>query len=159
MAVLAADVNISAVGDTRNTQFSANGADTYFKGAIVYSDTGGGLQALPAAGDRCVGVIPYKQVVTAAGDEVEVIVEGLIWMPIGTANISAADEGDILCCDISGTLSDNPGDMVSAIDITIAANDIAVGRILRVTTTQMLIGITPGLTGSIGTIAAALQFD
>jgi len=158
MAVLAADVNISAVGDTRNTQFSANGADTYFKGAIVYSDTGGGLQALPAAGDRCVGVIPYKQVVTAASDEVEVIVEGLVWMPLGT-NITAADEGDILCCDISGTLSDNPADMVSAIDITIAENDIAVGRILRVTSTRMLIGLTPGLTGSIGTIAAVLQFD
>ena len=158
MAVLAADINISAVGNTRNTQFSANGADTYYKGAVVFIDTGGGLQALPAAGDRCAGVIPYQQTVTAASDEVEVIVEGLVWMPLGL-NITAANEGGILFVNMDGTLSDNVADMPSAIDITIAENDIAIGRILRVTSTRMLIGLTPGLTGSIGTIAAVLQFD
>lgn len=140
MAALAADVNCSAVGKYSSTQFSANGADTFYRGAIVFCDTGGGLQAVPAAGDRVIGVIPYQQTTTASGDEVEVVVKGQVWLPVGT-NIAAADEGELLALDIGSTQSDNPADFVSLGDITPANNDAIVGTILRVTSTEMLIDL------------------
>lgn len=159
MAALAADVNCSAVGKTCNLQLSANGADTFYRGAIVFSDaTNGGVQAVPAAGDRAVGVIPYQQTTTASGDEVEVIVEGFVWLPVGT-NITAADEGNVLTLDIGTTQSDNPADFESAEDLTLAANDVAAGRIIRVTSTQMLVYIGPGVTGGLGTANTDVHFE
>ena len=138
MAALAADANASIVGVPTIITFKANAADTYFKGSIVYADTAGGCQVTAAAGDRVLGISPKKQVV-ALGDEVAVLVEGWVWLPVGT-NIAAEDENDVLVND-GPTDTDNPADMVSHDDITLAANDAAVGVIKRVTSTQMLVRI------------------
>ena len=139
--------------------FSANSADIFYRGAVVFIDTAGGVQCLPEKGDRALGVIPYQQTTTAAGDEIEVIVQGNIWMPLGAGPIAVTDEGDILIVDEGTTLSDNVDDMPSAIVTTLEADDIAVGRIMRVKSDKMLIGISPALTGSIATAANVLQFD
>jgi len=138
MAVLAADANAETVGTPTKISLSANGADVFYRGAVVFIDTGGGAQVVPAAGDRVAGLCCQQQTTTAAGDEVEVYSEGLFWLPVGT-NITAADEGELLILDIGTTQSDNPGDFVSAGDTTLAANDAAVGVIKRVTSTQMLV--------------------
>lgn len=149
MAALAADVNCRAVGKTTTVQLSANAADTFYRGGIAFIDTGGGVQATWAAGDRVAGVIPYQQTTTASGENVVVMVEGLVWLPVGS-NIGAADEGDILIINANGTTTDNPADTESATDATAVAGDALVGRILRVTSTEMLIHISPALTGGLG---------
>lgn len=147
MAALAADVNGSTVGPVTTLPFSANAADTYFRGSIVFTDAAGGVQVTYAATlDRVVGVSPSKQVIANIGDEVDVIVHGAIWLPVGSG-IAAADEGDLLMVDISATSSDNPADAVSVTDATEALGDMIVGQIMRVTATQMLIFLTPGITG------------
>ena len=138
MAALAADAQCAASGKYGSGPYSANGADVFYKGAIAFCDTGGGLQVVPAAGDRVIGIIPYQQTITAAAQLVEVATSGMFWLPLGT-NIAAADEGELLVLDIGSTQSDNPADFVAAADITLAANDAAVGVIKRVTATQMLI--------------------
>jgi hypothetical protein len=151
MAVLAADQNISTVGPVTITPHSANAADTYFRGAIVFIDVDGGVQVTNAtdAADRCLGISPKQQSPTAAGDIVQVITCGNVWLPVGT-NIAAADEGDFAVGDDSGTITDNPGDIVAAGDITPEAGlDTCLGKILRVTSTQMLIAISPALTGNL----------
>jgi hypothetical protein len=146
MAALAADVNCSTVGHVITAPFSNNVADIYYRGSIVYIDTAGGAQVVPAAGDMAIGISPKKQDV-AAGAIVDVLIFGLVWLPLGS-NIAAADEGDIAMLDISAIQSDNPADLVAQGDITLAANDVSVGRIMRCTSTQMLIFIGPN-TGAI----------
>lgn len=148
MAALAADVNCSVLGTPIYASFSANGADVFYQGAVVFIDTGGGVQVVPAAGDRCVGICTKQQTITAAAQLVEVMVFGLIWLPVGT-NIAAADEGNLCVLDIGSTQSDNPADFVSDLDITAAGDDASLGRILRVTSTQMLVFVTPGTTGQL----------
>lgn len=153
MAVLAADVNYSSIGQPDKVSFSANGADVFYAGAIVYSDTGGGVQVVPAAGDRAVGVCAKQVTTTAAGDEVEVYVDGIFWVPVGSG-ITAADEGSIVIHDISASQTDNWADCISLEDATLAANDIFIGQIMRVTATQMLVAIKPGITGRLAAATA-----
>jgi len=145
MAVLAADVNFRTYGACNKFTFSGNVADIHYAGAIVYTDTAGGVQAVPAAGDYFCGISTKNQTVVTAGDPVEAYIDGIFLLPVG-ANIAAADEGDLLIYDISGaTASDNWADMVSNLDVTGAANDIVIGRILRVTTEGMWIKLEPKL--------------
>ena len=144
MAVLAADANVETVGHATKCSFSANGADTFYRGAVLYADTGGGVQLVPAAGDQIVGIVAQQVTTTAAGDEVEAYVDGVFWMPVGT-NITAADEGTRIVNDMDSTQSDNVADFVSQADITVVANDQSLGYILRVTATQMLIKVQPSL--------------
>jgi hypothetical protein len=152
MAALAADTNGSIVGTPVIAKFSANAADTFYRGAIVYIDTAGGAQVTYATGDRPLGISPKNQVIAAAADEVEVLIEGLVWLPVGAA-VAAADEGELLIADVSATPTDNPADMVSFGDTVasdvLADNDAVVGRILRVTATQMLVRIGGGWTGAL----------
>jgi hypothetical protein len=148
MAVLSQDVNMSTLGTPVKIPLSGNVADTYYRGAMVFCDTGGGAQVLPATGDRFVGISAKNQTVVSAGDVVEVYCSGVFWVPVGT-NISAADEGELLLQDISATQSDNFDDTVSFADITPAANDQVIGRILRVTSTQMLIEIGGAFSGTL----------
>jgi len=152
MAVMAADANCSVVGYHITAPFSANGADIFYKGGIVYIDAAGGVQNVPAAADKCLGVTMKQFTTTAAGDLIDVLIFGAIWVPIGT-NIAAEDEGDPLMMDIGSTQTENFADCVSAGpegDVALAEDDILIGRILRVTTAQMLIFIGHGLTGNIG---------
>lgn len=154
MSVLAADINVSTLGTPVKATFSNNTAtEIYYRGALVYIDTGGGVQVVPAAGDRFLGISPMKQSVTT-GEEVEVYVKGLFWMPL-CANSSAADEGDLVVLDMGSTQSDNIADCVCATDITAATTDVIIGQILRVKTAAMLIAITPGLAGRIYASTAA----
>jgi len=150
MAALAADSVFRFKGSPTKHVFSGNVADIHYAGALLFIDTGGGVQAVPAAGDTFAGIVCYQQTVVTAGDPVEAYIDGLFLLPLGTA-ITAADEGDLAIIDISGTLSDNPADIVSNIDSTGAANDIAIGRIYQVTTEGMWVKLEPKLyTGVLG---------
>lgn len=144
MAALSADILARPQGSVHMRSGLANAADTYYRGAIVYIDTGGGVQVTAAAGDRPIGICTRKQVVSA-GDRVEFVWFGVIRLPLGSG-IAAADEGDLLVND-GPTDTDNPADMVAAGDITPAANDACIGKILEVGSNYMDIAITPGLTG------------
>jgi hypothetical protein len=148
MAALSADIQMSTIENTIvSIKMSANAADTYYKGSVVFIDEAGGVQ-LTAAGtsaDVPLGISPKNQVIAAAGDMVEVIVQGMVWVPVGT-NIAAADEGRLAVCD-NDALTDNPADLISWAD-AVAANDMVFGRILRVSGTQMLLGFGPPLTGA-----------
>jgi len=144
MAALAVDSKFLFKGSPTKHVFSGNVADIHYGGALLFTDTGGGVQAVPAAGDTFAGIVCYQQTVVTAGDPVEAYVDGLFLLPLGT-NIAAADEGDLAIIDISGTLSDNPTDIVANLDVTGAANDICVGRIIQVTSEGMWVKIEPRL--------------
>lgn len=140
MAALSANINCSFIGSPTCAYFSANAADTYYKGSIVYIDTAGGVQLTAAAGDRPVGISTKEQTVSA-GDKVEVMIDGYAWLPLGSG-VAAADEGELLVND-GATNSDNVADMKAAGDITPAANDSVVGVIKKVETARMLVQIGP----------------
>lgn len=146
MAVLSADVNLSFVGPTRSVGLAVNVADIYYQGSIVFIDTGGGSQVLPASADPAVGISPKKQTL-ATTDLAEVVVEAMCWMPLATG-LTASSEGDWLVHDVSATQSDNPVDMVAGLAITAAAGDTIIGRIIKVETARMLIWISPSITGT-----------
>ncbi len=132
MAVLAANIDVSWVGNPNKLTFAATAADTYYCGSLVFIIKGTGkVQPLAAANYNFAGICVEKQTIAAADDPVEVFVDGIFLLPIGSA-ISAADEGDLLIMDASGTLSDNPADLVSNLDATGVATDVVVGRVLRV---------------------------
>jgi hypothetical protein len=148
MAALAADLNIEVIGPAIIAPFSANAADTYYQGSVVFIDASGGVQlATYVAGDRCIGISPIQQVIGAAGDLVQVLIFGVVWFP-AIAGIAATDEGSTLVFDANGTVSDNIND-ADADGITVAANDTRVGRVLRYTAARTLVFIGGGLTGSL----------
>ena len=120
--------------------FSANAADTFYRGAVVFVDTAGGVQVTAAAGDRCKGVVLKQQVIAAVGDQVEVMIRGIVAFPAKAA-VVAADEGSNMLLDASATLTDNIADACfdSNEALTEAANDTVLGRIERVTSSQMFI--------------------
>ncbi len=144
MAALAADSPFRFLGSPTKFVFSGNTADIHYAGALLYIDTGGGVQAVPAAGDMFVGIVTKQQTVVNAGDPVEAFIDGVFLLPTG-ASITAADEGDLLIMDLSDTTTDNPADLESNLDATGVANDPAVARILRVTTEGMWVKLEPRL--------------
>lgn len=146
MAALAADLNVSAVGVNICVPMSANAADTFYKGAVVFIDASGGVQVTWSAGDRPIGISPKQQITTAAGDLVEVCVFGVFWVPAITG-IAAADEGNTLIFDTNAPPTDNIDDADSSEGITEAAGDMRVGRVLRYTASRTLVMIG-GITGS-----------
>ena len=130
MALVSADVNVETEGSIRLFGFSANAADTYFRGAIVWVDTGGGVNAgTMATGDFPIGVCLKRQVIATAGDEVEVCIDGVIGLPTALA---VTDEGFTLGFDASGTITDNIADAVLLSGLTLADDDTILGRLLRV---------------------------
>ncbi len=140
MAALAESLQISVVGESISVQLVANAADTYYRGACVYIDNAGGCQVTGASGDVIGGICPREQTV-AAGDLVEVIVSGCVWLPL-TSNLAATDEGLMLHMDVAG-LTDNPDDADSTAGNAAAAADVSIGRILRFTAAQTLIRLEP----------------
>ncbi len=142
MAALDEDAQISTVGEGISVQLVANAADTYYRGAVVFIDTGGGAQVTAAAADAVAGICPRQQTV-AAGDLVEVIVHGAVWIPTPSGVASAAEENLALMMPI-GAATDNPADAdSSAIGAGLQANDMLIGRILRYTTANCLVLLQP----------------
>jgi hypothetical protein len=160
MATLAADAKCSTVGEVTTAEFVADATDIYYRGSVVYFDLAGGTDATgkvkltAAAGDNCAGISPKYQSVTA-GDPVEVIVAGVVVLPTGSG-VTAVDGGDMLVNDGPVTNTDNPADMKALGDITPAANDMLIGRILKSDGTDMWvhIGVGTGLVsaGTDGTV-------
>ncbi len=128
MAARTTNATLITVGAITTMGFSANAADTYFSGAVVWADTGGGAQVTAAAGDKPIGLCPFNQVIAAAGDEVQVITTGIVGIPQST--LTAADELSLIGYD-AGTLNDNFEDAVNLSGLTLADNDAILGKALR----------------------------
>jgi hypothetical protein len=126
---------------------TANATDIYYRGAVVYIDTGGGVQVTWGAGDRPIGIYAGQQATVTAGDEVEVVIFGLMVFPSITG-IAAADEGNTLIMDTDAPPTDNIDDADSTEGIVEAAGDLRVGRIMRVTADSVYV-LIGGITGSL----------
>ncbi len=127
MSALTADVHHPRRGATKKIVVKAIGADTFFAGALIFADSANGkAQAVPAANDHFLGIVVKQVVATAADDLIEVYSEGEF--SLAFAGAAEADVGDAVVIDASGAKTDNPEDIVSAADATIAAGDILVGR-------------------------------
>lgn len=137
MAALGADSPCKYHGDPEKFSFACVGALTFYGGALAFIKKGtGGVQPTPAASYNFAGIVCQKTVTTAAAQEVPIFTDGYFLVPTGAA-ITAADEGDLAIMNLDGTLSDNPADLVSNLDATGVVTDVAVGRIMRVTTEGM----------------------
>lgn len=143
MAVLAADVQIPHVGNPTKISIAVAGADVFYAGALVFAAAAGGAVALAAASLPFLGIVARQFTTVAAGDLIEVYVDGVFRFPTGGA-ITIADQGDALIMDASGTVSDNPADCVSAVDSTLVATDVLIGQILTVDADGMWIQLKKG---------------
>lgn len=135
MAALAQDANVCQVGGGGvKVVGPAHQADTFYAGALLFAlniGTTGKVSCVPTSGtaERFLGICSKRQVTTAADQLVEYFVSGIFLFPaIGT--IAATDIGSYLTADKSGTISDNPADLVSSLDITAATGDCVIGRIV-----------------------------
>ena len=123
MAALTGGADLQHKGNLEKWKLSvkAVGADTFYRGALVYGDaTNGKAQAVPAAGDVLLGV-GAKTVVAAAADELVEIYTGGLWGFACTVAVVEGDVGDILIMDIGTTQTDNPADLVTGTAATTAA--------------------------------------
>ena len=131
MAALEADVHIPHLGTPTKISVKAIGADTFFAGALVFADgTNGKAQVVPAATDSFLGICAKQVVATAADDLVEIYVDGI--HALAFTGVAEADVGQTVVVDMTGTLSDNETDLVSAADATIVAGDILVGKCIGI---------------------------
>ena len=145
MGVLAADAlaNEASGSNIETLGRPCSGADTFYRGAVVYLDAATcTVQVVPASGDIILGICTKTQTTTAANELVEVVTAGAVWLPLGTG-VAADNAGDLVCQDITATQSDNPADFIPLDDLTPAAGDTAIGPLLGLTATQMLVRITP----------------
>lgn len=128
MAALTADVHIPHLGTPTKLKVKAIGADTFFAGALVYADSANGkAQVVPATGDAFLGICAAQVVAAAADDLVEIYIDGC--HAIAFTGAAEADVGNVVVVDIGGgTLTDNEADLVSAVDATVAAADILIGK-------------------------------
>lgn len=133
MAALSADLVLNYQGrQPTKIPVPAIGADTFYKGALVFTDgTNGKAQAVPASGDMFIGICAEQVVAAAADDIVEVYCDGVWLLPYTTP--VQADVGGMCKVDMGGTLSDNIADCLGPATAA-AANDIAIGVILAVGT-------------------------
>ena len=153
MAVLTADAYMPHEGDANKSTVIAAGALTFYKGAIVWGLAAGGASDAPASGDRILGICAAQTTTTAAGDYVEVYTSGTFSMPAMT-NVTDADLGDLIVFDAGITITDNAADCVAAGDITLAASDAVLGRLVRYENSRPVVQIT-GLVGLIYDATAA----
>lgn len=129
MAALTADVQIPALGATAvKLALPAVGADTFYAGALVYADaTNGKCQVTMAAGDRFLGICAKQKVVAAADELVDVYVDGIFLLPFNGAAVDDVGEKVWMDTDVA---TDNPADLLPDADITLAANDVLIGKCL-----------------------------
>jgi hypothetical protein len=131
MAALTADVHIPHLGTPTKIKVKAVGADTFYAGALVFADgTNGKAQVVPAATDSFLGICAKQVVVSAADELVEIYVDG-IWA-LAFTGVAEVDVGQTVVVDMTGTLSDNEADLVSAADATIVAGDILIGKCIGI---------------------------
>ena len=161
MAALTADVSIQYKANPVKFSVAADVATTYFAGSLIFGLVAGNATKVPVTSLPFIGISAYQQVV-AAGGEVECFVGPFIALLPPIATIAIADEQDFLIMDASGTLSDNPGDLVGAAysgaDIVLDNGDILVAKILRVVTAGIWISVhdpSAGL-GFVNTVAATV---
>jgi len=135
MAALTADVDIPHLGTPTKLSVKCVGADTFFKGALVFADgTNGKAQAVPAATDSFLGICAENTVTTAADELVPIYLDG-VWA-LAFTGVAEVDVGQTVVVDMTGTLSDNETDLVSAADATIVAGDILVGKCVGINETD-----------------------
>jgi len=150
MAAMAADADHPHKGnlDEFKIAVKAVGADTFYKGALVFGDAANGKAQVtqPAAGDVFLGICAKQVVATAADDLVEIYAGGLWALPIETP--AEGGVGDVAVVDIDDAgRSDNATDAMTGADATLAANDILLGKILAIDveeTTRAWIKLQPG---------------
>jgi hypothetical protein len=148
MAALTADVDHPHKGNLDEWKLSvkAVGADTFYKGALVYGDaaTGKAQVTNAAAGDVFLGICAKQVVATAADDLVDIYCGGLWALTYLTP--TEADIGDVLYADIAAA-TDNVTDCQTAADAAVAANDIMIGKVLAIDieeTTRAWVLLQPG---------------
>jgi hypothetical protein len=149
MAAMTADADHPHKGnlDEYKIAVKAVGADTFYKGALVYGDAANGKAqvTVPAAGDVFLGICAKQVVATAADDLVEIYAGGLWALNFTTP--AEGDVGDVCVSDVTGTPTDNVADAVTGADATLAANDILIGKILAIDveeTTRGWVLLQPG---------------
>jgi len=147
MAVMAADALMPHKGTPTKLSVACTGADTFYKNALVFADTAGTAQvSVPDAGDYFLGICAEQVTTTAAGDLVDIYVDGLFAIAFETP--AEADVGDVCVVDISdGGRTDNQTDAMTGADATLANNDILIGKILAIDaeeTTRGWVQIQPG---------------
>jgi hypothetical protein len=135
MAALTQDANACQVGGGGvKVVGPAHQADTFYAGALLFAlnvHTTGKVSCVPTSGtaERFLGICSKRQVTTAADQLVEYFVGGVFLFP-AIASIDATEIGSFLVADKSGTISDNPADLVAAGDITPLTGDCVIGRIV-----------------------------
>ena len=109
----------------------ADGADTFFRGAIATTATGDGQVKVTngVTTDNSIGIVSAQKVATAANDAVPIISRGILWFT-GVAAIAIASNHELLYPLLN---SDNPADMTA----TAAGNCGAFGRIIGVEVTAV----------------------
>ena len=148
MAALAADTLMPHKGTPTKLSVACTGADVFYKNAIVYADAAGTAQVTApagAGGDYFLGICAEQVTTTAAGDLVDIYVDGLFAIAFLTPD--EADVGDVCVADISGTPTDNQADLETGADATLVGNDILIGKILAIDaeeTTRGWVQIQPG---------------
>lgn len=145
MAVLSADLNVSTYGHIVEVPVPA-AADTFFQGAIVWSDLDASGYAIcaPAAGDRVLGVCLTQQVIATAGDLLNVMVLGVVRFSAAVTDLAATDSGALVAYDAT-TLTDNIADAQDATGLTFADNFSIVGKSLYTdASTYTTIFVNPG---------------
>jgi len=156
MAVLAADVHIPHLGNPTKVPVRVAGADTFYAGACVFAVVATGYAVcLPAASTPFLGICTRHFTTTAAGDYIEIWVNGVFKFPVLTAAIAIGSMGDMVICDATaaGTLTDNVKDYVVDKVATLAATDILIGQIVGLNadgTTYVQLKTNTGVANALG---------
>lgn len=131
MGDLTADVvGMTHQGNPTIISFGIGVADTFYKGALVFIDTGTGLAVTDGISDGDVFVgFAVENKVAAIGDFIEVAIDG-VWT-FTNSKMAIAESGENLIHDNSGD-SNNPADLDSATGITEESGiDQFIGTILH----------------------------
>lgn len=141
MGALSAPSAVKWIEPIQKFNFLAAETATFYAGGLCFIKKGtGGVVHIPVANYNFAGVVTKTVSATSGVTYVEVFTNGMVLLPTGAA-ITVADEGDLAIMDASGTLSDNPADIVSNLDATGAATDVVIGRIMQAATEGMWIHI------------------
>ena len=132
MAALTADVDHPHKGPLTKLAVKAIGADTFYKGALVYADAANGKAqvSVPATGDVFIGICAEQVVATAADDLVDIYVDGLWSLNVTTPAV--ADVGLAFFMNVDGTPTDNANDAIQPGDAALANTDILIGKLLAI---------------------------